>query len=73
MLNILVITPVRHIKNFQKNINLLGKVVYLEDCSSNDLKKIINNFDIIFTNPNKSKIYLNKEVIKNSSRLKMTI
>ena len=68
---ILVITPVKHIRNIEKDLNLLGEVTYLADPTLNEVKSIICNFDAIFTNPNKSKVFLGKEILDDASRLKV--
>ena len=68
--NILVITPVKHIDGFEKTINKLGKVSFKEHINYEDLLKIINNFEIVFTNPNKSKIFFDKKLIDQASKLK---
>jgi phosphoglycerate dehydrogenase-like enzyme len=68
---ILVITPVKHIRNIEKDLNLLGEVTYLADPTLDEVKSIICNFDVIFTNPNKSKVFLGKELLDNASRLKV--
>lgn len=71
MNNILVITPTKHIKNFEKTICKFGKVKFLDDPLKTQLLKIIENYNIIFTNPNKSKIFFNKEIIDKGKNLKI--
>jgi len=68
---ILVITPVKHIKNIEKDLNFLGEVTFLADPTFDEVKSIVCNFDAIFTNPNKSKVFLGREVLDNASRLKV--
>jgi D-3-phosphoglycerate dehydrogenase len=68
---ILVITPIDHIPNVKKNLKKLGIVKIIEDPIFNDLKKIIHKYDVIFTNPNKSKIFIGKEILKFSKKLKI--
>ena len=63
---ILVITEVKHINNLTNELNKIGKVTYLDNPNFNQVKKIINNYDVIFTNPNKSKIYIGKKLLENS-------
>ncbi len=68
---ILVTTPVQHIKNVVKSLENIGDVTYLSDP---DEKKVINkirNFDVIFTNPNKSKFYLGKKILSRAIKLKV--
>ena len=68
---ILVITPIDHIPNVKKNLKKLGIVKIIEDPIFNDLKKIIHKYDVIFTNPNKSKIFIGKEILRFSKKLKI--
>ena len=63
---ILVITEVKHIKGLTNALNQIGKVTYLDNPNFNQVKKIINNYDAIFTNPNKSKIFIGKKLLENS-------
>ena len=68
---IIVITPVKHINGFVKKISKLGIVVYKENISYDQLCNIISKFDIIFTNPNKSKIYFDENILKKAVKLKI--
>ena len=68
---ILVITPVLHINFFNDEIVKLGEVEFKENIKINLFKKIISEYDIIFTNPNKSKIFLGSENLKSAKNLKI--
>jgi len=68
---ILVITPVLHINNFEKLIRSLGQVDIVENIKLKEFKKNIQNYEVIFTNPNKSKIYLGYDNLKNAKNLKI--
>lgn len=68
---ILVITPVRDIKNVPETLESIGKVTYLEDPSHNDVLNIIAKFDVIFTNPNKSRVYLGQDILDAAINLKV--
>lgn len=68
---ILVITPVHHISGVTKTLEETGDVTYLEDPSSNDVVKMISEYDAIFTNPNKSKVFLGKEILDAAKNLKV--
>ena len=61
---ILVITPIRHIKNIENQLNKIGNLTYIDDPDTNSLTEIIHKYDAIFTNPNKSKVYLGKDILK---------
>ena len=69
-MKILCITPIRHISGLEDNLKKIGELDILEDPSENDVKDIINNYDAIFTNPNKSKVYIGKNILKNTKNLK---
>jgi|TARA_B110000003_G_C16589958_1_gene511400 phosphoglycerate dehydrogenase-like enzyme len=68
---ILVITPVLHIRDIKKNLDSIGEVTYLDDPTSDEVKAIICNFDAIYTNPNKSKVFIGKEILDAANRLKV--
>ena len=57
---ILSITPISHIKNVEKELKKIGKLEILNDPNENDVIKKIPKFDAIFTNPNKSKVFIGK-------------
>ncbi|EMO28578.1 hypothetical protein LEP1GSC170_5479 [Leptospira interrogans serovar Bataviae str. HAI135] len=60
---ILVTTPVRHIQGVSEILETIGEITYLEDPNEEDVISIVENYDAIFTNPNKSKVYIGKEII----------
>ena len=68
---ILVITPVSHISNFVEKISLFSHVDFLEDPRIEEILPIIEKYDAIFTNPNKSKIFIDKIIIDAAKKLKV--
>ena len=68
---ILVITPVRHIKGVVPSLEDIGHTTYMDDPCLEEVLKIINDFDAIFTNPNKSKIFIGKELLDAAKNLKV--
>lgn len=70
MPTILVITPVKHIPKVSQALEKLGHVKFVDDPSPLDLEASLENCDAIFTNPNKSKIYLGEELLTKASNLK---
>ena len=68
---VLVITEVKHISGLKYELDKIGNVTYLDNPSFNHVKKIIDNYDAIFTNPNKSKIYIGKKLLENSKKIKV--
>lgn len=71
MKKILVITPVKHIKNLAEYFEKNFIVKYLEDPTERDLSNIIDSYDGVYTNPNKSKVYLGPEILKKAKTLKV--
>lgn len=67
---VLVITPITHIENAVDRLNNIFNVDYLPDPTKEQVMSIIHNYDAIFTNPNKSKIFIGKSLIKKASSLK---
>ena len=57
---LLVITPISHINGLEKLLNKYFKLDVIEDPSKNQIFKIIHNYEIIFTNPNMSKVFYQK-------------
>jgi D-3-phosphoglycerate dehydrogenase len=69
--NILVITPVRHIAGVSETLESIGKVTYLDDPSPAEVIDVIGEYDAIYTNPNKSKVFIGKEIIDAGRNLKV--
>ena len=53
---LLVITPVKHINGVSDKLESFSDVCYIDDPSLDEILPLIDDFDAIFTNPNKSKI-----------------
>ena len=68
---ILVITPVRHIAGVPEILDGIGDVAYLDDPSMSEVIAEIDSYDAIFTNPNKSKVFIGKEVLDAAKNLKV--
>lgn len=68
---ILVITPVRHITGIATMLESIGEVTYLDDPSPSEVIAVIGAYDAIYTNPNKSKVFIGKELIDAGSKLKV--
>ncbi len=66
--SILVITPIKHIKNL--NFKYFKKIKILENPTYKEVYNIINNFDVLFTNPNMSKVFIDKNLINRGKKLK---
>ena len=68
---ILVITPVRHIIGVPEVLESAGEVTYLDDPSVEEVISVIDGYDAIFTNPNKSKVFIGKDVLDAAKTLKV--
>ncbi|MDD4975401.1 MAG: NAD(P)-dependent oxidoreductase [Bacteriovorax sp.] len=68
---ILVITPVRHIKGVPEILENTGAVTYMDDPTLAEVVNVIGEYDAIYTNPNKSKVYIGREVIDAGTNLKV--
>lgn len=68
---ILVITPVRHIIGVPEILESTGEVTYMEDPSKEEVISVIGGYDAIFTNPNKSKVFIGKDILDAANKLKV--
>jgi phosphoglycerate dehydrogenase-like enzyme len=68
---ILVITPVRHITGVPEILESAGKVTYMDDPSVEEVISVISDYDAIFTNPNKSRVFIGKEVLDAAKNLRV--
>jgi D-3-phosphoglycerate dehydrogenase / 2-oxoglutarate reductase len=68
---ILVITPVRHINGVTEILESIGQVTYMDDPLFSEVIGIIGNYDAIYTNPNKSKIFIGPALIDVATKLKV--
>ena len=72
-INILVITPVSHIKGVSSGLKNLGTVTFIDDPSEEEIISTIKDYEVIFTNPNKSKVYLGSNVLDAAIKLKILV
>jgi len=68
---ILVMTPVRHIIGVPEVLESAGIVTYMDDPSVEDVISVIYDYDAIFTNPNKSKVFIGKDILDAAKTLKV--
>jgi D-3-phosphoglycerate dehydrogenase len=68
---VLVITPVDHINGVKGSLESFAEVTYLEDPSLKEVFNIIKDYDAIFTNPNKSKVFIGSDLIDAAKNLKV--
>lgn len=68
---ILVITPVRHISGVAEILEDAADVTYLDDPTPAEVLEVVRDYDAMFTNPNKSRVFIGREIIDAASRLKV--
>lgn len=67
---LLCITPIAHIGDLMNRMSNAYNMTYLADPSEDEVKRNVDT-EVIFTNPNKSKVYLGPSVIDALSNLKV--
>lgn len=68
---ILVITPVHHIHGVPEILERIGLVTYLDDPIPEDVLRLISKQHAVFTNPNKSNVFIGRDVIESGPELKV--
>tara|TARA_A100000164_G_C21833641_1_gene736547 strand:+ start:256 stop:1212 length:957 start_codon:yes stop_codon:yes gene_type:complete len=68
---ILVITPINHIDKLEDKLKKIGKLTIKAEPSNEYISKNIHKFEVVYTNPNKSNIFLGEKIIKKASKLKL--
>jgi phosphoglycerate dehydrogenase-like enzyme len=68
---ILVITPVKHIIGVSETLERFAEVTYVDDPTRDEVVQMIGDYDALYTNPNKSKVFIGKEVIDAAVKLKV--
>ena len=64
-----MITPVRHIAGVPEILESTGQVTYMDDPTLLEVIAIIGEYDAIYTNPNKSKVFIGKSKIAKNDTL----
>ncbi|MFA4826211.1 MAG: NAD(P)-dependent oxidoreductase [Methanoregula sp.] len=70
MPKILVITPVKHIPGVQELLESAGDVEYYDNPTLNEVLGIIPKYNVIFTNPNKSNVFIGRDLIDAGKNLR---
>lgn len=68
---IIIITPIKHIGDLFCKFKKKFSVTYKPNISYKSLLKEINRYDVIFTNPNKSNIYIDSKLLDKANKLKI--
>lgn len=65
-MNILCITPIRHLKGVFEKLQSFGSITYKPNCTKDDLLILdLSKYNVIFCNPNKQPFLLDQSVLKN--------
>ena len=64
-------TPISHITGLEKLLKKYFKLDKIENPSNKQIFKIIQNYEIIFTNPNMSKVFLSQELLQKAKKLEI--
>jgi D-3-phosphoglycerate dehydrogenase / 2-oxoglutarate reductase len=70
-LKILVITPIKHIAGVPKILENIGHITYMDDPNLEEVIKVAHEYDAIYTNPNKSKVFIGPNLIDAAKNLKV--
>ena len=68
---LLVITPVKHIRGVADKLESIADVTYIDDPTIDEIIPLIANFDALFTNPNKSRIFIGKKIMETGKKIKV--
>jgi D-3-phosphoglycerate dehydrogenase / 2-oxoglutarate reductase len=68
--HILVITPIKDISGVYDSLQKAAGVGFLPDPRTEEVLSIIKDHEAIFTNPNKSRVFLSKSLIDSAVKLK---
>ncbi len=68
---ILSITPIGHIRGVKRSLEEIGDLIMLDDPTTEEVLNLIKDVDAIYTNPNKSKVFLDKKVFSHANNLKV--
>jgi len=66
---ILVITPVNHIKGIPELLQSVGSVNYLDNPTQKEVEDQINDVNALFTNPNKSNVFISHDLLQMGNKL----
>ncbi len=68
---ILVITPVKHIEGVPQILESAGTVQYMDDPTLEQAIEAISDADAVFTNPNKSNVFIGRELMDAAPQLQV--
>lgn len=68
---IIIITPIKHIGNLFQEFRKNFFVTYKPNINYKSLLLEIHKYDILFTNPNKSRVFLDSKILNKAKKLKI--
>lgn len=66
---VLVITPIKHIEAVFDGLKDFADITYMPEAGSHDVAQAICDQEALFTNPNKSKVFIGKQIMDSARRL----
>ena len=64
-------TPVKHIPRMWSRLSSFGQIRYIPEATPEQTLNEIRSYEAIFTNPNKSNVYLGREIIEAGKKLRV--
>ncbi len=68
---ILVITPIKHISDVYNELSKYFEIIYIPEATKEEVINNSKDIEAIYTNPNKSNIFIGKDLIDNAKSLKV--
>ena len=68
---LLVMTPISHINGLEKILKKYFTIDKVEDPTDIQVFKIVHKYEIIFTNPNMSKVFLSQKLLQKAKKLEV--
>lgn len=68
---IIIITPIKHIGSLFQQFSKKFYVTYKPNISYKNLSSNIHRYDILFTNPNKSRVFLDSKILNKAKKLRI--
>ena len=70
---LLVITPIKHIQGVYEKLASFTEVIYLPEATSEEVIQQAQTIDAIYTNPNKSNVFLGLDILEEPPRLRLFV
>lgn len=63
-------TDIKHLPGVEEKLKSRFRLTFLPDANRQSLMQVIEGYDAIFTNPNKSRVFISRELLVQARRLK---